>query len=181
MNSEQQTSLLSTLKKRFEANTKRHPSLNWTDLEAKLISENQKLWSLNEMEQSGGEPDVIGYNEETDEYLFVDCSAETPKGRRSLCYDMEALESRKTHKPANNAIDVATEMGIELLSEEDYRTLQQHGPFDQKTSSWIATPAPIRALGGALFCDYRYGQVFVYHNGASSYYAARGFRGSLKV
>ncbi|GAF14102.1 hypothetical protein JCM19045_3391 [Bacillus sp. JCM 19045] len=155
--------------------------MNWTDLEAKLISENQKLWSLNEMEQSGGEPDVIGYNEETDEYLFVDCSAETPKGRRSLCYDMEALESRKTHKPANNAIDVATEMGIELLSEEDYRTLQQHGPFDQKTSSWIATPAPIRALGGALFCDYRYGQVFVYHNGASSYYAARGFRGSLKV
>jgi hypothetical protein len=173
--------LLATLKERFENNMGRHKGLAWTKVQARLDANPEKLWSLNEMERSGGEPDVVGHDERTGEYVFQDCSAESPKGRRSLCYDRAALQARKQHKPKNNALDVAEAMGVELLTEEQYRELQKLGEFDTKTSSWIRTPAEIRKLGGALFCDRRYDAVFVYHNGAESYYAARGFRGSLKV
>ncbi|MDF2854356.1 MAG: hypothetical protein K0Q87_207 [Neobacillus sp.] len=178
---EQREELLRALKARFEKNMNRHKDLEWAKVQAKLEDNTEKLWSLNEMERTGGEPDVVGYDTEKDEYIFYDCSAESPKGRRSICYDREALESRKKHKPENNAIDMATAMGIELLEEEQYRALQKLGNFDMKTSSWVQTPSDIRELGGALFCDCRYGHVFVYHNGAESYYAARGFRGSLRV
>jgi len=173
--------LLKTLRVRFEKNMNRHKDLEWSKIQAKLEANPEKLSSLNAMESTGGEPDVIGYDTETGEYIFYDCSAESPKGRRSLCYDREALESRKEHKPENNAIDMAAAMGIELLTEEQYRELQELGSFDLKTSSWVKTPADIRKLGGAIFCDCRYDTVFVYHNGAESYYAARGFRGSLGV
>ncbi|HEV3325594.1 MAG TPA: DUF4256 domain-containing protein [Puia sp.] len=173
--------LLGVLKARFEKNMNRHKGLEWAKLQTKLEANTEKLWSLNEMEITGGEPDVVGYDKKTGEYTFFDCSAESPKERRSLCYDCEALESRKENKPEDNAIDMAAAMNIELLTEEQYRALQQLGNFDMKTSSWIQTPADIRKLGGALFCDRRYGTVFVYHNGAESYYAARGFRGSLRV
>lgn len=178
---EQREELLSTLKARFEKNMNRHKDLEWAKVQARLEANTEKLWSLNEMEVTGGEPDVVGHDNKTDEYIFYDCSAESPKGRRSICYDREALESRKKHKPENNAIDMATAMGIELLTEEQYRELQKLENFDLKTSSWVQTPGNIRKLGGALFCDYRYDTVFVYHNGADSYYAARGFRGSLRV
>ncbi|KEK18713.1 hypothetical protein BAMA_04185 [Bacillus manliponensis] len=178
---EQHEELLATLKARFEKNTNRHEGLQWDKVQEKLDANPEKMWSLNEMEQTDGEPDVVGYDKEKDEYIFYDCSAESPKGRRSACYDLEALESRKKHKPENNVIDMATAMGIELLTEEQYRELQKLGTFDKKTSSWVQTPSDIRELGGALFCDYRFGHVFVYHNGADSYYAARGFRGSLRV
>lgn len=178
---EQREELLGTLKSRFEKNMSRHNGLEWANVQAKLEANVEKLWSLNEMERTGGEPDVVGYDKETDEYIFYDCSAESPKGRRSVCYDREALESRKEHKPENNVIDMADAMGIELLTEEQYRELQELGRFDTKTSSWVKTPANIRKLGGAIFCDRRYETVFVYHNGAESYYAARGFRGSLRV
>lgn len=171
--------LLGLLKKRFEQHTNRHEGLAWEKIQAKLKGE--KLWSLQEMEKTGGEPDVVEYNADTDEYIFYDCAAESPKGRRSLCYDREALEARKEFKPENTAVDMAAEMGIELLSEEQYRHLQQFGKFDTKTSSWVKTPANIRKLRGAIFCDRRYDTVFLYHNGAESYYAARGFRGALKV
>ncbi len=181
LSSEQMEELLRTLKARFERNMNRHEGLQWPSLHAKLETEPEKLWSLNEMEQTGGEPDVIGYDPNTREYIFCDCSAESPVGRRNLCYDHEALESRKEHKPQGNAMDAAKAMGIEILTEEQYRTLQQLGKFDMKTSSWIMTPPNIRKLGGALFCDRRYDHVFVYHNGAESYYAARGFRGSLRI
>ena len=181
METKQQEKLLGTLKDRFEQNMNRHEGLEWAKVQAKLEANPEKLRSLYEMEKSGGEPDVVGYDKETGEYIFYDCSAQSPNGRRSLCYDREALASRKKHKPANNAIDVAIAMGIELLSEEQYRALQQLGDFDTKTSSWVKTPSNIRKLGGALFCDRRYDHVFVYHNGAESYYAARGFRGSLRV
>ena len=183
LSAKQAVELLNILKGRFEQNMKRHKSLEWVDIQSKLnlVSLAEKLWSLHEMEKSGGEPDVIGLDEKTGEYVFCDCSAESPAGRRSVCYDREALESRKQHKPDNSALDMAAAMGIELLSEEEYRALQQVGEFDTKTSSWVKTPAEIRKLGGALFADFRYGQVFVYHNGAPSYYAARGFRGVLKV
>jgi hypothetical protein len=173
--------LLGSLKARFEKNMNRHKGLEWTKVQAKLELNSNKLWSLSEMERTGGEPDVIGHDKKTGEYIFYDCSAESPKGRRSVCYDREALESRKEHKPEDSAIDMAAAMGIEILSEEQYRELQKLGDFDTKTSSWVQTPADIRELGGALFCDRRYNHVFVYHNGAESYYAARGFRGSLKV
>ncbi|PFD43233.1 hypothetical protein CN285_07800 [Bacillus cereus] len=178
---EQREELFNVLKARFEKNMNRHEGLEWAKVEAKLNANTEKLWSLNEMEITGGEPDVVSYDKEKDEYAFYDCSAESPKGRRSLCYDLEALESRKKHKPENNVIDVATAMGIELLNEEQYRDLQKLGKFDMKSSSWVQTPSDIRELGGAIFCDYRFGHVFVYHNGAECYYAARGFRGSLKV
>lgn len=178
---EQREELLRTLKTRFEKNIDRHKDLEWAKVQAKLEANPEKLWSLNEMEETGGEPDVVGYDKQTDEYIFYDCSAESPKGRRSVCYDREALESRKNHKPENSATDMATAMGVELLSEEQYRELQKLGNFDMKTSSWVQTPAHIRKLGGALFCDRRYDTVFVYHNGAESYYGARGFRGSLRV
>lgn len=178
---EEKTTLLNTLKTRFEKNRNRHKGLKWGKILTKLEARPDKLWSLNEMERTGGEPDVAGFDKKTNEYLFCDCSAESPKGRRSVCYDHEALESRKEHKPANSAVAMAAEMGIELLSEEEYRALQQLGIFDLKTSSWVKTPAAIRKLGGALFCDRRYDTVFLYHNGAESYYAARGFRGMLKV
>ena len=173
--------LLSTLKIRFEKNQNRHKGLFWNAIQQKLEANNQKLWSLNEMEITGGEPDVVGYDQKTDEYIFYDCSPESPKGRRSICYDSEGQESRKEFRPENNAMDVAETMGISILTEEQYRELQQLGSFDIKTSSWIQTPTKIRKLGGALFADFRYGTVFIYHNGAPSYYAARGFRGSLRV
>lgn len=177
----QREELLSTLKDRFEKNKKRHKGIEWASVQAKLEANPEKLWSLDEMEITGGEPDVVGYDQQTAEYIFYDCSAESPKGRRSLCYDFEALEARKEHKPADNAIDMATNMGIELLTEAQYRELQQLGNFDLKTSSWLQTPANIRALGGAIFGDRRYDTVFIYHNGVQSYYAARAFRGSLRV
>ncbi|MCL4850533.1 MAG: DUF4256 domain-containing protein [Bryobacteraceae bacterium] len=178
---EQRELLLRTLQARFEKNRNRHKGLEWAQIQTRLKANAEKLWSLHEMERTGGEPDVAGHDEKTGEYIFYDCSAESPKGRRSLCYDREALESRKQHKPENNALDMAAAMGIELLTEEQYRELQKLGEFDTKTSSWIKTPSRIRKLGGALFCDRRYDTVFVYHNGAESYYAARGFRGSLRV
>ncbi|PJZ51476.1 DUF4256 domain-containing protein [Leptospira adleri] len=173
--------LLKTLKNRFEKNQNRHKGIEWNKVETKLKDYAEKLWSLDRMEESGGEPDVVGYDKKTGEYVFFDCAAESPKGRRSVCYDREGLESRKEHKPEDSAIDMAVSMGIELLSEEEYRELQTLGEFDAKTSSWIKTPPSIRKLGGALFADFRYGSVFVYHNGAQSYYAVRGFRGSLRV
>jgi hypothetical protein len=178
---EQREELLKVLKARFDKNKVRHNGLEWDKVQAKLEANPKKLWSLDEMEISGGEPDVIGYDKKTGEYIFCDCSAESPKGRRSICYDGEALESRKEHKPKNSAVDMAADMGIELLTEEQYRELQQLGEFDTKTSSWVQTPAAIRELGGALFCDRRYGHVFLYHNGAESYYGARAFRGLLRV
>lgn len=177
----QREELLRTLKARFEKHMHRHAGLEWVKVQAKLESNIEKLWSLSEMERTGGEPDVVGYDGKTNEYSFFDCSAESPQGRRSLCYDGAALESRKAFKPKNTAMDMAAAMGIELLTEEQYRELQQLGNFDLKTSSWIQTPAEIRTLGGALFADRRYDHVFVYHNGAESYYASRGFRGSLRV
>jgi hypothetical protein len=173
--------LLRALKARFEKNMNRHKDLEWDKVQANLEANAEKLWSLNEMEITGGEPDAVGHDKKTGEYTFYDCSAESPKGRRSFCYDREALESRKEHKPEDNAIDMAAAMGIELLTEGQYRELQKLGDFDTKTSSWVKTPSDIRRLGGALFCDRRYDTVFVYHNGAESYYAARAFRGSLKV
>jgi hypothetical protein len=173
--------LLSALKARFEKNMNRHENLEWAKVQAKLETNLEKLWSLGEMERTGGEPDVIGFDKEAGEYIFYDCSAESPKGRRSVCYDREALKSRKEHKPQNNAVDMAAAMGIDLLSEEQYRELQKFGNFDTKTSSWVQTPSDIRKLGGALFCDRRYNTVFRYHNGAESYYATRAFRGSLKI
>jgi hypothetical protein len=178
---EQREELLSILKKRFEKNMNRHKGLDWTDVEARLEDNAEKFWSLSEMERTGGEPDVVGYDKKTDEYIFYDCSAESPKDRRSVCYDREALDSRKENKPKDSAIDMAEAFGIELLTEEEYRALQKLGKFDTKTSSWVKTPAAIRKLGGALFCDCRYDHVFLYHNGAESYYAARGFRGALRV
>jgi Protein of unknown function (DUF4256) len=178
---EDRKKLLNTLKTRFEKNTNRHKGLEWPKVQAKLKGKTEKLWSLNEMERTGGEPDVVGHDKKSGEYIFYDCSPESPKGRRSVCYDGEALESRKEHKPEDNAIDMAAAIGIELLTEEQYRELQKLGNFDSKTSSWVKTPAAIRKLGGALFCDRRYDTVFVYHNGAESYYAGRGFRGSLRV
>jgi hypothetical protein len=178
---EQHEELLRELKARFEKNMDRHKGLEWSRVEAKLLANAEKLWSLNEMERTGGEPDVVGYDKETDEYIFNDCSAESPKGRRNVCYDREGLDSRKENKPENSAIDMAAAMGIEILTEEHYRELQKLGNFDTKTSSWIKTPPDIRKLGGALFADRRYDSVFVYHNSAPSYYGARGFRGSLRV
>ncbi|MBI3578837.1 MAG: DUF4256 domain-containing protein [Ignavibacteriales bacterium] len=178
---EQREELLRALKARFEKNMNRHKGLEWAKVQAKLEGHTEKLWSLNEMEKTGGEPDVVGYDKKTGEYIFYDCSEESPNGRRSVCYDREALESRKEHKPKNNAIDMAAAMGIEILSEEQYRELQKLGRFDTKTSSWVQTPDEVRELGGALFCDRRYDTVFVYHNGAESYFAARAFRGSLRV
>ena len=181
LSAEQREELLSALKARFAKNMKRHKGLEWARVQAKLEANTGKLWSLHEMETSGGEPDVVGHDKKTGEYIFYDCSAESPKGRRSVCYDGEALESRKEHKPKNNAIDMAAAMGIELLTEEQYRELQKLGNFDTKTSSWVKTPSDIRKLGGALFADRRYGNVFVYHNSAPSYFGARAFRGSLSV
>jgi hypothetical protein len=178
---QQQAELLSILRSRFEKHANRHKSLDWVKVQARLEANKDKLWSLNEMEMTGGEPDVVGEDSQTGEFLFFDCSPESPKDRRSLCYDHEALESRKENKPVNSALGVAYEIGIEILTEDQYRYLQTLGDFDAKTSSWLQTPAGIRKLGGSIFGDYRYGQVFVYHNGASSYYAARGFRGSLRV
>ena len=178
---EQRDELLRILKARFDKNTKRHKGVEWAKVQARLEANPAKLWSLNEMELTGGEPDVVDYDKKTGEYIFCDCSPESPKDRRSLCYDGEALESRKEHKPKNNAIDMAATMGIEILTEEQYSQLQELGNFDTKTSSWVKTPAAIRELGGAVFCDRRYNQVFLYHNGAESYYAARGFRGLLRV
>lgn len=178
---EQHEELLSILKTRFEKHADRHKGLKWTDVQARMEANPEKLRSLHEMEMTGGEPDVVGVDKKTGEYIFFDCSAESPKGRRSVCYDPEALASRKEHKPAHSAIGMAAEMGIALLTEEEYRAMQQLGKFDAKTSSWVKTPTAIRKLGGAVFCDWRYGHVFMYHNGAESYYAARGFRGSLRV
>ncbi|HWZ56461.1 MAG TPA: DUF4256 domain-containing protein [Verrucomicrobiae bacterium] len=181
MSPAQRKELLGALKARFEQNMNRHKSLEWAKVQAKLEANTEKLWSLNEMERTGGEPDVVGHDKNTGEYTFYDCSAQSPNGRRSVCYDREALESRKEHKPEGSAIGMATAMGIELLTEEQYRDLQKLGDFDTKTQSWVKTPSAIRKLGGALFCDRRYNTVFVYHNGAESYYAGRGFRGSLRV
>jgi hypothetical protein len=178
---DQAESLLRELKARFEKNKSRHKGLEWAEVQARLEAHPSKLLALDEMEITGGEPDVIGYDKKTDEYIFCDCSAESPKGRRSLCYDRKALDSRKEHKPKDSAMDMAAAMGIEILTEAEYRSLQQLGKFDTKTSSWVQTPAAIRQLGGALFCDRRYDTVFLYHNGAESYYAARGFRGLLRV
>ena len=181
---EQREELLSALKGRFEKNMNRHKGLEWAKVESRICgmeANTEKLWSLNEMERTGGEPDVVGHDKKTGEHIFYDCSAESPNGRRSVCYDQEALESRKEHKPKNSAAEMAADMGIELLSEEQYRELQKHGKFDTKTSSWIKTPSGIRKLGGAIFADFRYGNIFVYHNGAESYYAGRAFRGFLKV
>lgn len=178
---EETSTLLKVLKERFEKNTNRHEGLDWENVQAKLEANPAKMWSLLQMEKTGGEPDVIGFDENTGEYIFYDCSTETPKERRSICYDHEALEKRKEHKPANSAMNMAKEMGIELLTEAEYKALQKLGNFDMKTSSWVKTPADIRKLGGATFCDFRYNTVFLYHNGADSYYAVRGFRGSLRV
>lgn len=177
----QREELLKTLKSRFEKNMRRHPGLDWAKVQARLEVNADKLWSLNEMESTGGEPDVVRHDKKTGEFTFVDCSPETPKGRTSLCYDREALDARKEHKPKDSALDLAAAMGIELLTEEQYRELQKLGEFDLKTSSWVQTPADIRDLGGALFCDRRFGHVFLYHNGAQSYYAVRGFRGALRI
>ncbi len=177
----QKEELLGTLKARFEKNKNRHVGIEWADVLARLEANPEKLWSLQRMEESGGEPDVVGHDEKTGEYIFYDCSPESPKGRRSLCYDREAWEKRKEHKPADNAMDMADSMGVGILTEDEYRSLQQLGKFDLKTSSWVKTPAAIRQLGGAIFCDRRYDHVFTYHNGAESYYAARGFRGSVRV
>lgn len=177
----QRTKLISILKTRFEQNISRHRDLNWSDVQKKLELSDGKLWSLSEMETTGGEPDVVGYDQTTGEYIFCDCSAESPLGRRSLCYDREAQQTRKEHQPKNSAVALAEAMGIKLLTEEQYRKLQELGSFDTKTSSWLKTPADIRELGGAIFADRRYGQVFVYHNGASSYYSSRAFRGSLRI
>ncbi|WP_042460738.1 DUF4256 domain-containing protein [Neobacillus dielmonensis] len=181
LSSEQRLEIIEILRGRFEKNMNRHQGLEWAEVEAKLETNIDKLWSLHEMERTGGEPDVIAFDIKSEEYIFCDCSAESPKGRRSVCYDREALESRKQHKPQNSAMDMAVDMGIEMLTEEEYRELQKLGNFDSKTSSWVKTPDHIRKLGGAIFCDRRYDTVFVYHNGADSYYAARGFRGSLRV
>ena len=181
LSSAETKTLLSVLQARFEKNMHRHKGLEWKKVQEKLDNNPEKLWSLNEMESTGGEPDVVGYDKKNGEFIFYDCSPESPKERRSLCYDRQALEARKEHKPKNNVLDRAKEMGIELLNEEQYRTLQHFGTFDTKTSSWLLTPPEIRKLGGAIFGDHRYGQVFIYHNGADSYYAARGFRGALRV
>lgn len=177
----QQEKVLGALKARFEKNMKRHKMLEWTDVQSRLEAKSEKLWSLREMEASGGEPDVVGFDKKTGEYIFYDCSAESPKERGSICYDRAALDSRKEHKPKNDALTMAREIGIEILTEEEYRNLQKLGEFDTKTSSWVKTPSDIRELGGAVFCDRRYDTVFLYHNGAESYYGARAFRGSLKV
>lgn len=181
LSTDEREELLAALKARFEKHMGRHKGLEWAKVEAKLETNGDKLWSLAEMERTGGEPDVVGFDKKTGEYVFYDCSPESPDGRRSLCYDREALESRKEHKPKNNAMDLAAAMGIEILTEEQYRILQELGKFDTKTSSWLKTPTDIRELGGAIFADFRFGRVFVYHNGAESYYAARGFRGWLRV
>lgn len=181
LSKQEKDELLKILKKRFEENMNRHKGLKWEDVEKKLESSPKKLWSLDEMERTGGEPDVVEYNKKNKKYLFFDCSVETPKGRRSICFDREALEARKKHKPKTSAMDMANEMGVELLTEEQYRKLQELGEFDLKTSSWVQTPSDVREKGGALFCDRRYGKVFVYHNGADSYFGARGFRASLEV
>lgn len=181
LSSQQRQELLGTLKARFEKNLNRHKGVQWSQVQARLEANAEKLASLQQMEATGGEPDVVGHDPKTGEYIFYDCSPESPKGRRSLCYDREALDARKENKPANSAVDMAAAIGVELLTEEEYRQLQRLGNFDNKTSSWIKTPAAIRKLGGAIFCDRRYDTVFVYHNGAESYYAARGFRGSLRV
>ena len=181
LSTKQREELLNTLKARFEKNMSRHKGLEWAKVYAKLQANTEKLWSLNAMEETGGEPDVVSYDKKTGEYIFYDCSAESPRDRRSVCYDHEALEKRKEHKPKDSAINMAADMGIEILSEEEYRALQKLGNFDTKTSSWVKTPSEIRKLGGAVFCDRRYDTVFLCHNGADSYYAARGFRGSLKV
>ncbi|HOJ00711.1 MAG TPA: DUF4256 domain-containing protein [Anaerolineaceae bacterium] len=178
---EQREGLLRALKARFEKHMNRHAGLEWAQIQARLDANAEKLWSLHEMERTGGEPDVVGYDEKTSEYIFYDCSAESPPGRRNVCYDREALDARKANKPEGNAVDMAAAMGIELLTEEEYRGLQKLGNFDAKTSSWVKTPSDIRKLGGALFADYRYGNVFVYHNSAPSYYSSRAFRGSLRV
>lgn len=181
LSTKQQAEIIAVLKMRFEKNLNRHNGIEWTKLQAALEANVEKLWSLNEMEITGGEPDVVGFDKNLGEYIFFDCSPETPKGRRSVCYDREGLESRKEHKPENNAVDMAAAMGVEILSEDEYRQLQKLGKFDTKTSSWIKTPAEIRELGGALFCDCRYNNVFTYHNGAESYYGVRGFRASLRI
>ncbi len=181
LSTEQKSELFKELKIRFEKNMSRHKGLDWSKVQARLEAHTEKIWSLNEMEMTGGEPDVVAHDKKTGEYIFYDCSPESPKGRRSICYDHEALEARKEHKPENSAVEMAKDMGVELLTEEEYRELQKLGKFDTKTSSWIKTPAGIRKLGGAIFADFRYGNIFVYHNGAESYYAARGFRGSLRV
>ncbi|HTH54768.1 MAG TPA: DUF4256 domain-containing protein [Cyclobacteriaceae bacterium] len=181
LSAEAHQQLLVTLKVRFEKNMNRHKDIEWSNVQSKLNASTDKLWSIRVMEETGGEPDVVGYERKNDEYIFYDCAAESPKGRRSYCYDREAWESRKEHKPGDNAVDVAAAMGIEMLSEAEYRELQKLGAFDAKTSSWVKTPGHIRKLGGALFCDFRFDTVFVYHNGAESYYAARGFRGSVRV
>jgi hypothetical protein len=181
LSADQTEALLKILKTRFEKNMNRHKGLSWAKVQAKLEANAGKLWSLEEMEATGGEPDVVGYDKKKDEYIFYDCAAETPKGRRSICYDHEALEARKEHKPRDSAMNMAADMGIEILTEEQYRELQELGNFDAKSSSWVLTPDDVRKLGGALFCDFRYGKVFVYHNGAESYYSVRGFRGSLSV
>ena len=178
---EQKEELLNILEARFKKNINRHKNIDWVQVQSKLIINEEKLWSLLEMEKTGGEPDVVGYDAATNEYIFFDCAAESPKGRRSICYDREALQSRKENKPQNSAMDMATAMGVELLTEAEYRQLQELGTFDTKTSSWVKTPQNVRSLGGALFCDRRYNQVFLYHNGAESYYAARGFRSLLRV
>lgn len=179
--SDQREELLRVLKARFEMNQNRHKGIDWSKVQARLVANADKLWSLNEMEQTGGEPDVVGYDKNTGEFIFADCSPESPKGRRSICYDRRALDSRKENKPVSSALDMAVAMGIEILTEEQYRELQNLGEFDLKTSSWVKTPDDVRSLGGAIFCDRRYGKVFVYHNGAESYYSSRGFRGSLRV